>query len=357
MHKHFVRSENIFQLSSEVDRVDKLPPGNYTVRQNPFNKEYYLEAVDPFVIPKKIYGEYDELATRILETFNKRKCNTGVLFTGEKGSGKTLTSKLISHKAKEMGIPTLLINEPHTGETFNQFLQDISQECVIIFDEFEKVYSYGAQTALLTVLDGVFPSSKLFLLTSNDYSSIDHHLNNRPGRIYYRKEFKHVSQEFITEYCEDNLKDKTQVTEVKKVASIVSKFNFDMLSSLVEEMNRYGENAFDAVKLLNISIERDEKYDITLEIGTKTVSEDEFYPSMLHSNPLIADIITINDEREDEQKQIQFTREDLVSMHAQSGTFVFVNKNKKAKITLKKRVNKSFSFSDPYYNTIPTYEN
>ena len=115
------------------------------------------------------------------------------------------------------GIPTLIINSAFYGDTFNRFIQDIDQECVVMFDEFEKTYSEenndgeNAQEKLLTLLDGVFPQKKLFLLTCNNLFKIDDHLKNRPGRVYYFLEFRGLEEDFVREYLDDNLTDKNQI--------------------------------------------------------------------------------------------------------------------------------------------------
>ena len=98
---------------------------------------------------------------------------------------------------------------------------------------------------------------------------------NRPGRVFYHIEFTSISKEFIQEYCDDNLDDLDEVENIIKLKSAIPKFNFDMLQSLVEEMNRYKESA---IKYLNISIQEDDKseYDImsiTFE-DAKTISID-----------------------------------------------------------------------------------
>ena len=63
-----------------------------------------------------------------------------VLLAGEKGSGKTLLTKYISMEVAKQGIPTIVINQALHGERFNTFIQAIEQPCVILFDEFEKIY-------------------------------------------------------------------------------------------------------------------------------------------------------------------------------------------------------------------------
>jgi len=106
-------------------------------------------------------------------------------------------------------------------------------------DEFEKVYTTGAdehgrwrgdanyQAKLLTLLDGVYSSRKLFLLTSNSKNSMDSHMMNRPGRLYYMLEFNGLDASFVEEYCEDNLVQKEYIPAVTAISSLFESFNFD----------------------------------------------------------------------------------------------------------------------------------
>jgi hypothetical protein len=79
----------------------------------------------------------------------------------------------------KQGVPTIVINAPWCGDKFNTLIQSIQQPCIVMFDEFEKVYSSEEQEAMLTLLDGIYSSKKLFLLTSNDKWRVDSHMRNR----------------------------------------------------------------------------------------------------------------------------------------------------------------------------------
>lgn len=264
-----------------------LPPGNYTVKLNPMTG-FYLETVDAFPAAGKIYGNSTKWATRILSTFEDRPNCTGVLLSGEKGSGKTLLAKTISQMAGERGISTLTINQPLCGEDFNNFMQTIDVPAVVIFDEFEKIYDDEAQQQLLTLFDGMYPTKKLFVMTCNDKWRIDSHMRNRPGRIFYALEFSGLDVDFIREYCEDNLKNKDHVDSVCKASFMFSQFNFDMLKALVEEMNRYNENAHDAMALLNAKPQNSDftAYDVAVEVDGVTLRPEEYNPKSWTGNPM-----------------------------------------------------------------------
>ena len=234
-----------------MDIQNVLPPCNFIIKEDNFGNLLF-ECVDSFEFKGKRYGDNIRNTERILNTFLSREQSTGVMLAGEKGSGKSLLAKMLSiEAAKNHNIPTILINAPWYGDKFNTLMQDIQQPCVILFDEFEKVYDHNDQPHILTLLDGVFPSKKLFILTCNDKYRIDEHMRNRPGRIFYMLDFDGLEQSFVIEYCQDNLVNKTHLEGVCRVATMFDKFNFDMLKALVEEMNRYNESPQDAMKMLN----------------------------------------------------------------------------------------------------------
>ena len=277
---HVMRFGSMYRLMSEqdIEICETLPPKNYTVKQNKMSGEYYLEPVDDFVMPKKLYGDTMKKAERILATFKNRPLSTGVHLDGVKGSGKTLLAKVLSHLAQKDGIASIVINQPFCGDEFNAFIQSIDVPAILIFDEFEKVYNWETQNKILTLFDGVYPTKKLFVLTTNDCHSVSSFLKNRPGRIYYSFKFDTLGKQFIEEYCNDNLIDKTQTASVIKYTNIFSFFNFDMLAAAVEEMNRYGESLQEVLEYLNIIPENkaSESYVI------KFVSED--YVKVLDKN-------------------------------------------------------------------------
>ena len=251
---YVIRMGSAYRMMSEqdIEICDKLPAKNYAVKQNPMSKEFYLEPVDDFVMPKKLYGDTTKKAKRILDTFKSRPLSTGVHLDGVKGSGKTLLAKVLSFEAQQEGIASIVINQPFCGDEFNAFIQSIDVPAIVIFDEFEKVYNWETQNKILTLFDGVYPTKKLFVLTTNDAQSVSNFLKNRPGRIYYSFKFDTLGQQFIEEYCNDNLNDKAQIPAVLKYTSIFSFFNFDMLAAAVEEMNRYNESLQDVLNYLNI---------------------------------------------------------------------------------------------------------
>ena len=366
---YFLKSGTRFNVSTKeaMDLHETLPVGNYTVKFDKMAGCFYLEGIEAFEIRGKVYGDTRKQAKRILNTFNDRTASTGVMLTGEKGSGKTLLAKMLAVNAAEAGVPTIVINEPWCGEGFNAFMQMIEQPTVILFDEFEKVYDKDDQEKMLTLLDGVYPSKKLFILTCNDKWRVDSHMRNRPGRIFYSLDFKGLEQDFIMEYCIDNLKDANQITSVCRVAAMFDQFNFDMLKALVEEMNRYGESASEAMRMLNAKPEfgGDSKYKVGLQVKGLDIPADLIESDVWTGNPLTnrihIDYKVFEDakttetssnglevvEADWEWEDARFSQEDLKQIDASAGKFVFINADGD-RVTLNRVKEKYYNYMDAF---------
>jgi hypothetical protein len=338
---YFLKNGTSFRVSSKeaMDLHEHLPAGNYTVAVDPMGN-FYLESIDDFEIPTKMYGNTLRHTDRIINSFWKRPQQTGVLLNGEKGSGKTLLAKNISAELAKQGVPTIVINRDWTGDGFFKLLQDIDQPCVVLFDEFEKVYDREQQEQILTLLDGVFGSKKLYILTVNDKWRVDSHMRNRPGRIFYLLDFKGLDQAFIREYCEDNLNNKQYIDQICSLTSLFGEFNFDMLKALVEEMNRYNETPSEALEMLNAKPEYDDgaKYEIKLISDGKEVRKGDISPEVWRGNPLSLKGIGVeydpnpNDD-DGEWEDLHFTPEHLINLNSQEGKFIFESKGARLILT------------------------
>jgi len=333
---YYMKSGNTFRVSSKeaMDLHETLPVGNYTVNQDMMGN-LFLEKIESFTIGTKLYGDTTRHTGRIFSTFMDRDVSTGVLLNGEKGSGKSLLAKNLSVTAAEAGVPTIVINQPWVGDKFNTLIQSIEQPCVVLFDEFEKVYDEDSQEQMLTLLDGVFPSKKLFILTCNDKWRIDKHMRNRPGRIFYMLDFKGLDADFIREYCEDRLDAKEYIERIVQITGTFSAFNFDMLKALVEEMNRYNEPPQEAMKMLNAKPEYSEecRYKVHLHVDGKLVEQEDVSEEEWQGNPLNKQVrisykIWEKDENGDEEydwRQARFATTDLKKIENDGTRFMFEN--------------------------------
>lgn len=349
----YIRNGNIVNLTDEsaINIQRELSPGNYIVKQDPQSGQFYLEETDKFVSLPKYYGDLARNVDRIHRTFETRPASTGIMLVGEKGSGKTLLAKELSIYGYSIGMPTLLVNQDWRGDSFNKFIQDIDQAAIIIFDEFEKIYTGDKQDDVLTLFDGVYPSKKLFVISCNDKYKINSHMRNRPGRFFYFLEFTGLEVEFIREYCADNGIGVVYTDQICNFSSLFSNFNFDMLKALVEEMNRYGECPQDAIKFLNARPENDSGNVFDVLVFVKGIKvTNSLHPTEFNKNPLVEREILVNfympkelqpkkvkpirgkglfedddddDDDDNNYRRIKFVPGELVTYDVNNGSFMF----------------------------------
>jgi hypothetical protein len=182
----------------------------------------------------------------------------GIILSGVKGGGKTITAQKF---CIESNLPVIIINSPFEGAAFINFLIDPRiGECIILIDEFEKVYNtdnyYDRTKAkdLLTLMDGTYNTKLIFLLTVNDYN-LGEFFVNRLGRIKYRKDFSDLTSDIIDEVIEDMLINKSHKDSIKGFFERVNICTFDLLTNLIKEMNLFNEDAYEVGKHLNLRSE------------------------------------------------------------------------------------------------------
>ena len=296
----FYRLNNDYRIFDATGTVDKLEPGNYLINED--NKGIYMSKYENFKIPSKLYGNTQKMNDRILNTFNSRKNSLGVLLAGKKGSGKSLLSKTVCANSN---LPVIIINKGLFGLEFNNFISHIKQECVLFFDEFEKIYSdTSSQEKLLTILDGVFQEKRLFIFTCNNQYKIDQNMINRPGRIYYTLNYNKLSEDILYDYINSNLKNSSFQKEFKIVYEAIDDFNFDMLQAMVEECNRYNESPIELMEIMNIkpSDSYNKKYSMVVydkNTNQELFKEEKFLSINNYNFGMYVDINTYSDEEDE----------------------------------------------------------
>lgn len=303
-----------------VDQIyNRLPVGNYTVQKDE-NNIFCLKQIENFNLPNKYYGKIENYAKRIIKSYEERKSNTGILLSGDMGSGKTLTMKTISTWMAEKNVPTIFVNAAYCGPDFNYFIQHIQQDVIIAFDEFEKVYRKPEdQDALLTLLDGVFTQKKMFIFTCNDVFKVNEHMLNRPGRVLYHIEFKGVENDFITTFCQGKNVSEQHVDNILHIASMFENFNFDLLNSMVEELVRFDTDPYEALDYLNAKPKAS-----TLEYNVKFTVNGRIpvdFDESKHLNPYYK--FYIGYVSGSKRHSISFNIKDMFKVNAKNGYYEF----------------------------------
>lgn len=265
----FFKNGNIIKVEKDiaVDIYDDLPPLTYSVNRNDYG--FYLEVINDFTLPDKIYGDVNDMSARILRTFDERPNGTGVHLDGAKGGGKTLLVKKLSIQGRAKNIPTIVVNNDFYGELFNDFIQRIETPAMIVFDEFEKIYGRDEQEEILTLFDGVYSGKKLFVLTTNNSHRVSEYINNRPGRMYYKLDYNSLELSVVETVLNDRLINTDHIESIIRYCKIFRFISFDMLIAIIEEMNRYGESLEEVLKYLNIAGETSpyDRYTVSFHIG------------------------------------------------------------------------------------------
>jgi len=245
--KKWNQDGNTYSLSDNTKQINSLPVGVYLLKKSLFG--FYLDKIeDKFEFGHKLYGLERELIDRVIRTWNSTNKNLGVLLNGLKGTGKTVTSKVICN---ELNLPVILVNENPDGGGIPEFLNDIQQDVIVMMDEYEKVFGDGSE--LLTLMDGVLTADarKLFLLTTNN-TYINDNMLQRPSRIRYHKTFKDLSLEIITEIVDDVLKHKKYRGETITAISNLEVITIDVVKSIIEEINIHDEPPSAFMDIFNV---------------------------------------------------------------------------------------------------------
>lgn len=292
----FVKSDKRYSyISNPENLTDKLPPAVYSLdwdKDNGFSINYLF---DSFMLPAHIYSDTTEhnaakFTSIVLNEYKRKEKNVGVLLNGVKGTGKSLMFKLIANKAISEGLPILMIQDKFNSLSMSKYLAAIEDELVIVFDEFEKLYTtkddMNNQADLLSFFDGTSNTKKLFILATNDKSKVSSFLLNRPGRIRYMLEFKALSAKFVNSFLESNLNDKSVVDQVSEYLLEVDELNFDMLQAVANEVNTlYPDMSIKQIfNILNVKLTDVSFDDYTAEFYLDGVSIDSNVASINFSD-------------------------------------------------------------------------
>lgn len=272
-------------------------------------------------LPKKIYGEIDKKATKILTTFKDRPTNLGVLCSGLKGNGKTLVCLMTCRMAMEQGTRIVMITEAFTGDKFKNFV-NTSENTLFFIDEFEKIYNtQELQDEFLTILDGASGGKKLFLFTSNS-GKISQYLKNRPNRIFYHLEYENLAESTVDDIIDKELKEKQFEQDLRELLIILGTVSFDVLLNLIDEVNRYKESPKKLIQDLNIQVEQT-NFDVTMFLNGKR------YKTQIEYNPLTVQRFDIDYKKPGKEGWEAWGYfNDAVSnyeMYTDRGAFIFEN--------------------------------
>lgn len=244
-------------FGESVTTHSELPIGTYRVAFNE-NSGYWLEkAPDLHAGEETVYGSHERRLQRIINTYTRLEGSRslGVLLSGDKGMGKSLMLRMLSHAVKEqLSLPVVLVDSNTPGIV--TFLNTLGP-CLIVLDEFEKVFSYDddidAQSQFLSLFDGTSTVSRLYAVSINDIDDVSDYMINRPGRFHYHIRFDYPGEDQIRKYLADKAPT-LAADQIDKVVDFSAKvpLNYDHLRAIAFEMSLDGEDFHEVIGDLNI---------------------------------------------------------------------------------------------------------
>lgn len=119
-------------FSDDLTVEDRIPAGTYDVNFDPMSG-YSLSMRPNFKTTEKVYGNHLQMVDRMLDRYNKIDGNFGTILGGRKGTGKSMTARIVSEKLLEQDIPTILVTENTPG--LPRFLHQIKYAAISLQPE------------------------------------------------------------------------------------------------------------------------------------------------------------------------------------------------------------------------------
>lgn len=287
---HILKEKNRYYFYNALTIEKQLESKEYLFNFDE-NGNCWLEDIEDFKTPSKVYDISTSLREQIKLSYKTNNKNLGVLLTGNKGMGKSLTAKLI---CKEMGVPVIVINKQiPQSVNFVKFFNDIKQDFVLFVDEFEKLFkekgdsedketSYHRQEIFLSFMDGVLTNEHkiLFLLTTND--TVNEFFINRPSRIKFLVEYSELPEELFNLITNDKLKNKELRSDLEDNVSLIN-LNIDLLISIIDDINLFNKPFSEFKDIYNYKFEQ-YKYEVSRVVNGVDVY-DTFYNASRRIKP------------------------------------------------------------------------
>lgn len=242
----WIKSGTTFRrMEGDITNTETLPTGIYEVNLG-MDGWSLTQTASEFTFNYKIYNLQRNFIDYVEKTYENTEGNLGILFTGTRGTGKSVAAKIL---ANELNLPVIIVKSMgENNQELISYLASFNFDCIFFFDEFEKQFN-ERDCSILQFMDGIYTSvyRRVFLLTTNDLS-INENLLSRPSRIRYVREFGNLEKETIVEYLEDNLKDSSVSEDLISYIDTLTISTIDILKAIVEEVNIHGIEKFLAEK-------------------------------------------------------------------------------------------------------------
>ena len=250
---------------------DLIPGQTYSLEWDSWNDEAIIKENGEFNMPTKIYESNDSkfLKDRVMKYFNSTSDqNVGVMFAGEKGTGKSVDAKYL---AQCSGLPIFIVSARFPIRQLTKVFKKFETPCCLILDEVEKNWN---TEQMLEFLDGVEKTcKKLVLMTCNDLGRVSQYMQDRCSRIrYLRKYTVKDNYEFLPFLLEEyNVLNKEEVTDF--ITNRMKLPSIDNMLALIKEVKLLENEEYTVemvAKFMNMEIIGETKLPETPKEETKS---------------------------------------------------------------------------------------
>jgi len=265
---------------STVRTHKKLPLGTYRVYFDMKEGFSLLRLNDLTIGASRVYGKREDKVEKIFSAYERGDRSLGVLLSGDKGQGKSMFLRMVAQEAMAREIPVVMVTEDAEG--IADFIDSLD-ECLVIFDEFEKVFPSGGrgsirnrQNQFLSLFDGLSNVKRIYCVTVNDIADLSQYIVNRPGRFHYHMRFDYPTPDEVRQYLRDQA-PKAPLSEVESAALFSRRINlnYDHLRAIAFELNDPEALFSDVVGDLNIKAVAPSVYRVEARFEDGTVLSDE----------------------------------------------------------------------------------
>lgn len=297
---------------NDLKTYDALPAHTYGVKFHPM-MGFSLKRIDDYtVIEDKVYGSHEVKLNKVVASYKLFERSLGVILSGDKGIGKSMFTQMLAQRMIAEGKPVIIVDTAYKG--IANFIDSIDQEALVLFDEFEKVFSpdrdnIESQEALLGLFDGTSQKKRLYAITVNHLHKVNEFMVNRTGRFHYHIRFEYPVASEIRAYLEDKIPTE-YYQEIDNVINFSRKIrlNFDCLRAIAFELST-GISFSEAIADLNILDIENNRYDAVIHFEGGLLA-----PVTIKSTSL--DLFTDGEKLEtyvyDERIRFDFNPRDLV---------------------------------------------
>ena len=243
--------------------VKEIPLGVYTVIETTNEKRevlYELKPYDKLVNGRmktspEIFGDILEFLKIVWNFYAASEKSEGTFFFGNSGMGKTDASNIIANIALNNKLPVVIIESLSPNTEIIKFIDSLG-DCVIIFEEFSKIFPYYIQQKMLSMFSAT-GVKRLYIINDNDKNGTSPFLLNRPGRITFKREFGKVELDVFDYYILKHgiKKDSNFYEDMHKMYKTTTVLSMDHIKHIIKFHHDYPNKDLKFIlSILNVDV-------------------------------------------------------------------------------------------------------